>query len=144
MKPMPRTRPGAFGWSCVLLMALLSTVAAAVQQPALPSDASVLEIMERVIVPESTAIFDVTDPPAHAADWAAIGAHATALVETERLLLAPSRARDQQEWTNEVRAYAAAITAIDKAAKSKNFDAFLDASDALGATCANCHAKYLK
>lgn len=133
-----------FAWvtgTCAGIL-IATTMGVAAQQAKTP-EPTVLEIMEDTVVPESTAIFDLVDPPSSPAVWNSAREHASHLKDTGDQMLAPSRVRDNGEWLVEVRAYLDANSRIIKAAETKNFDAFLEASDALAATCLNCHAKYL-
>jgi hypothetical protein len=123
---------------------LLATAAAVTAQEGSTSKATVLQIMEQTVVPESTAIFDIAEPPKAAAEWTAARTHAVAIARTGELMLSPANSPDKGEWVAQVQAYVDAGNRLARAADAKNFDAFLEASDALAETCVNCHAKYLE
>ena len=104
---------------------------------------SALEIMEQMTVPASDAIFNITDPPATNAAWAAAGAHATTLRESAVLLKADRSRPDDAGWQKEVQVYLDAAEGAIKAIERKNFEALTAASDQLGETCVTCHEKFL-
>lgn len=123
--------------------ALLTVTVSGAQKDAPAAPRTVLEVMVRMTVPASAAIFDVGEAPKTDAQWKALRAHAVTLMDTGPLLLAPGRARDQGEWANQVRTHVDAAGRVAKAAEARNFDALLAASDAVAETCVTCHKGYL-
>jgi hypothetical protein len=116
---------------------------AAAQDAGVRPVASVRQIMEALVVPASDAVFNVADPPADATAWAGIERQAAMLAEGGNLLLLGSRARDGQEWAESARALVDGAAKAATAAHDQNFDALVEASDAVYGTCVSCHATYL-
>jgi hypothetical protein len=137
-------RAQAFGTTATLMAVLLAaaSLTAGARRPQ-ASPRTVLDVMLGTTVPASTAIFDVTEPPKTPAEWQALAKHATAIIDSGALLLAPSRARDKGQWVTEVRRHVEDATRVVKAAEKKDFDAYLAASDSLAESCVNCHKVYL-
>jgi hypothetical protein len=104
---------------------------------------TVREVMEQLTIPASTAIFDVADAPKSDTEWATLRGHVATLAEGGRLLTTGDRVRDRGEWLVQAQAHIDAIARLSKAIEGRNFDAMLEAGDALAVTCENCHAKYL-
>jgi hypothetical protein len=105
---------------------------------------TVREVMNRMTIPASTAIFDISEPPKSDAEWKAAERHGVALIEGANLLLTGDRVRDDGEWMAQARAHRDAAIAVATAAGSHKFEALLEASDALALTCVNCHKSYLQ
>lgn len=106
-------------------------------------ETTVRQVMEQVTAPESDAIFGVTDPPSDASAWAAVADHAAAIAGTRAALLAMAPPTAAEDWRSEVDAHVRAVEAVARAARIRDFDALLEASDSLASTCLTCHKKYL-
>lgn len=82
--------------------------------------------------------------------WQAIENSSLALVEAANLLVLPGRFCENDnpvpttnaDWTDFVEGLRAAGMASYKAARSKNQDAILEATDGVVTACANCHDVY--
>lgn len=104
---------------------------------------TVRDVMERVVIPESTAIFDINDSPTNDAAWREVRRRGDRLADAGEQLLRATPGTNRDEWTMQVRAYLRASGNVQAAADRKNFDALLEASDQLAATCVNCHRHFL-
>ncbi len=121
----------------------LSGVASA-QQPSVNPVASVMQLMEALVIPSSDALFNVgRQAPQNDDEWAAIRNHAIILAESGNLLMIGSRAKDQDAWMRMSQALADAGAVALKAAEAKNVDAVLEAGNQIIDTCETCHASYL-
>lgn len=152
--------------------AAAAPVAAAAGGPSLPPPhANLAELMRAIAFPNANIIFNLQikdpgkevkkEPAAQSFDyvlwgatvypgWLAVDQAASALVETAHLFLTPGRKCqngrpvpvDRADWKQ----YVADLVEVGKLAhatsKARNFDAFIDISDKLNNTCANCHMAY--
>jgi hypothetical protein len=132
-----------FTAAAALAAAVLFSVSLHASRTLQTAPRTVLDVMITMTVPASNAIFEVTDPPATAAAWQAIGRHAATIIESGALLLAPSRARDQGEWVTQVRLHVDSAARVAKAVETKDVEALLAASDSLAESCLTCHKGYL-
>ena len=105
---------------------------------------STRDVMLRVTIPASTAIFDVVDAPTTPAAWQAVRDQAARLTATDAALNANTPAAGAAEWRAEVQAHISAAADVEKAAAGKNFEAMLEASDRLADTCVSCHKTFMK
>lgn len=125
------------------LACVLAFVASLAAQPA-PMK-TVKDVMVVLTIPGSNTVFKAAgEPPAKAADWAALRREAAPLAESADLLLTPKYAIDAAEWPKLATAHQTAVTAALQAIDRKDANALSDASDALYETCDNCHKRFLK
>ena len=122
---------------------ILTAGVAAGQEAGIRPVASVRQIMEALIVPASDVVFNVADPPADATAWAGIERQAAVLAEGGNLLLIGDRVREGEAWAPSARALVDGAARAAAAARDKNFDALVEASDAVYGTCVACHATHL-
>ena len=129
---------------CALIAAALAGGAALAQEPGIRTVATVQEVMNDMVVPASSAIFQAVGlPPADADAWAALARDARVLAESGNLLLLGDRVADTDEWTLMARAQVdAAATALD-AIGARDVAALGAASEAVLASCTACHARYM-
>jgi hypothetical protein len=121
--------------------------------PAITSVATVKQIMDAIVAPAATAVFDSVgtivdatgiheNQPRTDAEWAAVGASAAALVESANLLVIGNRAIDRQDWVTMSKALGDAGMVVLKAVEAKDPMGILAAGETLNATCDNCHQRY--
>ena len=80
--------------------------------------------------------------PADEKEWAAVRRSAVTLAEAGNLLMLPGRARDQAEWTNDVKMLVDAGNAAYKAAEAKDVKALTALAGSLDSSCTTCHRQY--
>ena len=121
--------------------------------PVITPVASVKQIMDGIVAPAATAVFDsvgtIVDAtgihekqPATDAEWAAVGASAAALVESANLLVVGDRAIDRQDWVTMSKALADSGMLVLKATQAKDPMGILEAGETLNASCDSCHQRY--
>jgi hypothetical protein len=121
--------------------------------PSIAPVASVKQLMDGIIQPSATVVFDsvgtIVDAsginekqPRTEAEWAAVGASAAAIVEAANLLLMGDRAVDRDDWVKMARAMADAATQVLKATEAKSAEGILAAGEPLNASCDACHQRY--
>ena len=121
--------------------------------PAITPVASVKQIMNGIVQPSATVVFDsvgtVVDAtgihekqPATDTEWAAVGASAAALVESANLLVMGNRAIDREDWLKMSQALADAGKTVLKATEAKDPMGVLAAGETLNASCDACHQRY--
>ena len=121
--------------------------------PSIPPVASVKQLMDGIIQPSATVVFEsvgtIVDAtgiheqqPRTDTEWAAVGASAASIVEGANLLLMGDRPVDQGEWVKMTRAMADAAMLVVKAVEAKDPQAILAAGEPLNETCDACHAQY--
>src|ERR1700758_2132370 len=103
--------------------------------------ASMKQLMLDLIHPSANDIllFVNRSGPKTDADWAAVRRSALTLQESSTLLMAPGRARDQGNWLKDAQALGDAGAAAYKAAQAQDLAALAAVTDALDASCTNCH-----
>jgi len=127
--------------------------AAAPAAPSLPPVASVKQIMAGIVMPSAATIWDSVstivdakgvqdNQPRTDEEWAAVGAHAAALVEAANMLTVGTRAVDQGDWVKMSKAMADAAHTALKATTDKSPEGILAAGETINETCDNCHQKY--
>lgn len=146
--------------------------AASVGGPSLPPPhANLAELMRAIAFPNANIIFNLQikdpskeakkEPAAQPFDyvlwgatvypgWLAVDQAAAALVETAPLFLTAGRKCqngrpvpvDRADWKQFVADMVAVGKLAHETSKARNFDAFIDISDKLNETCANCHKVY--
>ena len=124
--------------ACVALFALVGMSAWA-------QIASMKQLMLDLIYPASNDIllFVNRGAPKSDTDWANVRRSALTLAESGNLLTMPGRApKDGGDWTRDARALADVGTAAYKAAQAKDLPALAALTEALDASCTNCHKQY--
>jgi len=115
--------------------------------------ASVKQIMDGIVAPAATAVFDsvgtIVDAtgihekaPSTDAEWATLGASAAALVESANLLVMGNRAVDRQDWLKMSKALGDAGMLVLKATEAKDAMGILEAGETLNTSCDSCHQLY--
>jgi hypothetical protein len=121
--------------------------------PAITSVATVKQLMDGIIGPSATVVFDSVgtivdatgiheNQPRTDAEWATVSGSAAALVESANLLVMGNRAIDRQDWLTMSKALADAGMLVLKATEAKDPQGILAAGETLNATCDNCHQRY--
>ena len=128
-------------------------VASAPAPRATPTVATVKQIMNGVVAPSATSIWDSVATTVSAAgieekmprtdeEWASVATSAAVLAESANLLLDGGRAVDTEDWPKMARAMADAAAKALKAAESHSADGILLVGDEINQTCDNCHERY--
>jgi hypothetical protein len=123
------------------------------QAPQTTPVATVKQLMDGIIGPSATVVFDSVgtivdatgiheNQPRTDAEWAVVGASAAALVEAANLLMVGDRAVDTGEWAKMSKALADQGMLVLKATEAKDPMAILAAGETLNETCDNCHQRY--
>jgi hypothetical protein len=135
-----------------------------------PPEGSLAELMRAIAFPNSNIIFNlqIKDPGAQPKKeppsrfdyvewgstvypgWLAVDQAAVALTETAALFLTPGRRCqngravpvDRADWKQYVAALVDVGRLAHRASQSRNFEAFVEISEKLNDTCANCHKVY--
>jgi hypothetical protein len=121
--------------------------------PAIAPVATVKQLMDGIVQPSATVVFDsvgtIVDAtgihekaPSTDAEWAAVGASAAALVESGNLLVMGDRAIDRQDWVKMSKALTDAGMLVLKATEARDPMAILAAGETLNASCDDCHQRY--
>jgi len=107
--------------------------------------ATVMQVMEAMVIPASDAIFKVpVAPPKSDADWAVLRRQAVLLAESGNLLMVGPRLRDRAAWMKTSIDMREAGAAALKAVTAKNVSALEEAGNLVAESCEACHAVYLK
>lgn len=125
----------------------------AAEAPALTPVATVKQIMNGIVAPAATVVFESVGTiisaagieehrPKNDEEWAVVGNSAAALVESANLLMLGDRAVDRGDWVKMSRALADAGTMALKAAESKDADGILTAGSVINTSCDTCHQRY--
>jgi hypothetical protein len=115
--------------------------------------ATVKQLMNGIVIPASTVIYDsvstsVTaagieeNAPKDDAEWARVADNAASLAEAGNLLMLDGRAVDKGDWVNISKEMIDAAKLALKAAEEKNTEAILDAGSRINETCDKCHERY--
>jgi cytochrome c556 len=123
------------------------------EAPAITPVATVKQIMDGIVAPSATAVFDsvgtIVDAtgihekaPSTDAEWAAVGASGAALVESANLLVMGNRPVDQQDWMKMAKAMGDAGMLVLKATDAKDAMGILAAGETLNSSCDDCHQRY--
>jgi len=118
-----------------------------------PAVATVKQIMNGVVAPSATAIWDSVSTtisgggmeermPRTDEEWAMVATNAAVLVESANLLLSDGRAVDANTWPTMAQAMADSARRMLKAAETRSTEAILEVGDELNRTCDNCHERY--
>jgi hypothetical protein len=127
--------------------------AAAVEVRAAAPVATVKQVMQGMIMPASSAIWDSVATIVSAAgveekmprtdeEWAAVGTSAAMLVEAANLLVEGDRAVDQGDWLKMARAMAESGRKALAAAEARSTDGILAVGEEINTTCDACHERY--
>lgn len=131
-------------WLLLVGVLLCLASVAPAQQTTVTPVASVMQLMEAMVIPSSDALFNVgRQAPQNDDEWAAIRNHAIILAESGNLLMIGGRAKDEEAWMKMSQALVDAGAVALKAAEAKNVDAVLEAGNQIIDTCETCHASYL-
>jgi hypothetical protein len=125
----------------------------ATRTPAAAPVASVKQIMQGIVAPASSAIYNavsttVTEKgteevfPKSERDWELVGSDAMALVEAANLLKVDGRALDSRSWMRLSDEMNTAAMVTYRAAGKKDVEALLAAGEVLNNSCDNCHRNY--
>lgn len=112
--------------------------------------ASVTEIVDAIVAPDSQAIFDavayengrLTRAPRGDDQWNRLKLQALSIAEAGNLLMMKGRAKDAGDWMTFSHAMSARAAAVADAAAAKDPDRLLEAGGELYETCTACHMKY--
>ena len=119
--------------------------------PQLTPFATVGEIMDGIVIPDSQAIFDavayengqLTRAPRNDDEWHRLKVRALAVAEAGNLLMMAPRAKDSDEWMTLSRQMGRNAAAVARSADAADVEQVLLAGGELYETCTACHAKYL-
>ena len=125
---------------------------AASVQPAAPAVASVLELMDGIVVPAAGVVYDsvattVTREgvqetrPQNDREWQRVAGNAAALIEAAQLLTMEGRAREG-DWATIAKAMGDAAAQVRAAAQKKDAEGILAGGELLNNSCDNCHRKF--
>ena len=115
--------------------------------------ASVKQIMNGIVGPSSTVIYDsvgtnvtaagVEDiAPKDDAEWARVADNAAALAEAGNMMLVDGRAVDKGDWVQMSHEMIEGAKLALAAATGKNTEGILNAGSKINDTCDKCHARY--
>ena len=115
--------------------------------------ASVKQIMQGIVQPAATAVFNAVSTsvtakgtkeiaPHTEEEWEKLGNSAAALIESGNLLLIGNRAVDRVDWVKMSQAQIDAGKIVLKAVQAKSAEGVLAAGEAVNESCDNCHRKY--
>ncbi len=142
-----------FGIGFVVVGARTARQTPATTTAALTPVASVKQIMNGIVNPGATTVFDAVSTtisdkgieekaPQNDAEWAVIGDSAAALAEAGNLLMMDGRLVDRTDWITMSQAMIDASKQTLKAVEAKSTDGVLEAGSALNTSCDNCHRRY--
>jgi len=129
--------------------------AAAPAVPSVKPIATTKQIMQAIVTPTSTAIFQSVQTsvtvkgteeifPRTDEEWERLGAQAAALGDAGNLLMAEGRALDQGDWIKMSRAMIDSAQLTLKAVANKNPEEVLAAGEIVNMSCDNCHERYTR
>lgn len=131
---------------CVLALILIATSsfgqASSEESPA--HTATMKQLMLDMIHPASNDILFLVyrGGPANENEWATVRRSALTLAESGNLLMMPGRARDDADWSKDVKMLVDAGASAYKAAEAKNVQALAAVAAPLDSSCTNCHKQY--
>ena len=122
-------------------------------QPAAPPVASVLELMDGLVVPAAQTIWDSVSTtvsregvqetrPKDDREWQRVAGNAAALIEASQLLQVEGRARESEDWGIIAKAMGDAAAKVKEAAVKKDPEGILETGELLYNSCDNCHRKF--
>ena len=126
---------------------------AAVEVRAAEPLATVKQIMQGMVMPASSVIWDSVSTivseagveekmPRTDAEWEEVGTSAAMLVESANLLLQGPRAVDTGDWPKMARAMADSAKKALQAVEARSTQGILDVGEEINKTCDNCHERY--
>jgi hypothetical protein len=139
---------------CTFLLILCLTGAAMAQAPSFRPVATVLQIMQGMVVPNSDVIFKIShNPPKDDKEWTVVQNSAITLAEVGNLLMIPGRTsvykdlidtdiKRNGDWAKNAKALTELSTRAFHAANAKDIKELEAMSNELEATCEHCHATY--
>ena len=147
-----------FGVVFVVAGERAARTAPAATAPAAPATnpvASVRQIMDGIVAPAATVIFESVSTtistsgieekaPASDLEWAHVGTNAASLIEAGNLLLLGNRAVDQGDWVAMSRALQDAGQQVLTAVQKKDPEGVLAAGEKVNMACDACHMRYLR
>jgi cytochrome c556 len=115
--------------------------------------ASISQLMNGIVAPASTVIYDSVATTVSAAgveekmprtdaEWTHVAINAAMLAEAGNLLVMEKRAVDNGDWVKISQQLTAAANRALEAAEDRSPDGIIDAGGAINETCDTCHAKY--
>jgi cytochrome c556 len=128
-------------------------VATSAAAPAMPTVATVKQVMRGITMPSAQIIWDsvstvvdvkgtTENAPKTDAEWAVVSANAAALAESANMLMTSDRAVDKESWMKFATALRdSAMTAL-KASEKKDAAGILAVGEVINASCDACHARY--
>jgi hypothetical protein len=122
-----------------------SAGAAPVDTSNLKSVGTMSELMLNIIYPTSDEIFYVDKEETgkkSAKEWADLKNNALMLAESANLLMAPNRARDNDQWMRDAKLLWEAGNKAFIAAKAKDLPALVALNAELYEACQSCHVHY--
>jgi len=128
---------------------LLLTAAAVTQAPAsqVPVPRPIVpmnQLMLKVILPYSDAIFYVERDggPQNEVEWMELESKALALAEIGNLMMSPVRARNEDQWMKDAQLLVDAASSAYKGAQARNVKTIADLNADLYEACQSCHVHY--
>lgn len=142
-----------FGTGFVIVGARASRQAPAIQPAVTTPVASIEQIMNGIVSPASTVIFNAVSTtvtakgiedvaPRNDEEWAAVGNSAAALAEAGNLMMLDGHAVDRGDWILMSKAMVEAGRTSLKAVEAKSTEALLAAGESVNTSCDNCHRRY--
>ena len=121
--------------------------------PALTPVASVKQIMNAIVGPAASAVFESVSTtvsfagidekqPRSDAEWESVGNSAAALIESGNLMLMGSRVVDKDDWVRMAQALVDAGKLTLEATRAQNAEQLLAAGEKVNISCDDCHRKY--
>lgn len=124
--------------SASLLIAASASVLAADATPR--ATTSMLEMMNRIILPASNAVFyAASELPDSDDGWRELENHALVLAESANLLLIEGYRRDSEQWLTDTLLMRDASVRAFEAAQQRDEDALIDLNNDLYESCESCH-----
>jgi hypothetical protein len=124
--------------------ALLAQAPAPVADPNLKSVGTMKELMLDVILPTSDDVFyvDRDEKEKSAKDWEDLRNNALILAEAANLLMAPNRAKDNDQWMKDAKLLWEAGNKAFQFAKAKDLEGVKSLNADLYEACQSCHVHY--
>jgi hypothetical protein len=141
---------GAVSWlkraAIATIVGILVAATSARAQDPVPTAtpvASMSQLMVDFIYPASDAVFYIESrTPQSGEEWNELVGWTLMLAESANLLMAPSRALDQDQWLRDAELMRAAGAAAYEAATNRDVAALVELSDGLYESCTTCHQHY--
>lgn len=126
--------------------------AAAAGVPTFHPVATVAEVMEALVLPASSSIFNAAvwengvsvGAPRNDEEWETVHHQALMLAEAGNLLMMAPRAKDDKQWITLSRGLVDKSIEAAKAAETKDVEVVFVAGAHLHAVCDTCHKQYVK